>query len=68
MTPNELKLLLSHIDNANQKLDRLEKSSLSLDKRLSNLEWKAHGIATVFGVVGAIAWGKLKTILGIGPS
>jgi hypothetical protein len=68
MTPTELRLLLSHIENANQKLDRLEKTSSKLDKRLSSLEWKAHGIATVFGIVGAIVWGKVKLLLGIGPT
>ena len=68
MTHNELQLLLSHIENANQKLDRLEKTSSKLDKRLSSLEWKAHGIATIFGIVGAIVWGKIKLLLGIGPS
>lgn len=80
MTQTELELLLSHLDNTNHKLDKLddalrahmareEKQTAKIEKRLSTLEWKAHGFAAIFGAAGAVAIAKIKTLLGIdGPA
>lgn len=76
MTENELTLVLSHLDNANHKLDRLdealrkhmaqeEKTTVRIEKRLSKLEWKAHGFATAFGMLGAVLIAKIRTLLGL---
>ena len=76
MTHNELDLLMSHIDAMHGKLDKLddglrahmkqeEKTTQRIEKRITSLEWKAHGFATIFGAFGALAITKIKTLLGI---
>lgn len=35
-----------------------------VDKRLSKLEWKAHGFATAFGIIGGVIATKLKAVFG----
>lgn len=79
MTSNELELLMSHIDSMHNKLDKLdtslrahmiheEKTTYRIEKRITSLEWKAHGFAAIFGAFGAIAIAKIKAILGIDGS
>ena len=75
MTQTELDLLMKHLDIAHHKLDHLaadlhkhmqmeEVTTQKIEKRLTTLEWKAHGIAVVFGALGALAWSKIKLLLG----
>lgn len=45
-------------------MNKEEVTMHKVDKRLSKLEWKAHGFATAFGIIGGVIATKLKAVFG----